>query len=81
MGGDPVLFCVSPMKDQYGNPFQGAQVKFTVTEGDGTLTVENATTDANGRAQSLLTLGRQPEINAVEVSVAELEATFNALGG
>ena len=72
---------VIEVKDQYGNLLQGAQVRFTVTEGDGTLTVENATTDANGRAQSLLTLGRQPGVNAVEVSVAELEATFNALGG
>ena len=70
---------VIEVKDQYGNPLQGAQVKFTVTEGDGTLTVENATTDANGRAQSLLTLGRQPGINAVEVSVAELVATGRVL--
>ena len=72
---------VIEVKDQYGNSLQGVQVRFTVAEGDGTLTIENATTDANGRAQSLLTLGRQPGINAVEVSVAELEATFNALGG
>ena len=72
---------VIEVKDQYGNPFQGVQVRFTVTEGDGRLTVENTTTDANGRAQSTLTLGRQPGINAVEVSVAELKATFNALGG
>ena len=54
--------------DQYGDPLQGAQVAFTVTAGDGKLsgrfTVENTTTDANGRAQSMLTPG--PGTNTVE---------------
>ena len=72
---------VIEVKDQYGNPLQGARVRFTVTAGDGRLTVENATTDANGRAQSTLTLGKQPGINVVEVSVDELEAAFNVMGG
>ena len=52
------------VKDQYGNPLLGAQVTFTITAGEGKLsgqfTVEQATTDANGRAQRTLTLGPDP---------------------
>ncbi len=72
------------VRDQYGNPLQGTQVAFTVTEGEGRLsgrfTVENATTDANGRAQSTLTLGPNSRTNIVEASVAGIEATFKAVG-
>ena len=68
--------------DQYGAPLQGAQVAFTVTSGDGKLsgrfTVENTTTDANGRAQSMLTPG--PGINTVEISFPGIEVIFNAVG-
>ena len=72
------------VRDQYGNPFQSAQVTFTVTEGEGRLsgrfTVENVMTDANGRAQNTLTLGPNPRTNIVEASVAGIEATFKAVG-
>ena len=69
------------VRDQHGAPLQGIQVAFTVTRGDGTLTVDNTTTDANGRAQSALTLGPNPGTNIVLVSVTGLVAeTFNALG-
>ena len=50
--------------DQYGNPLPNAQVTFTVTAGEGKLsgqfTVEQATTDANGRAERTITLGPGP---------------------
>ena len=43
---------VVEVRDQQGNPLQGAQVTFTVDAGDGKLSgrfsVENVTTDANG---------------------------------
>ena len=69
------------VRDQHGAPLQGIQVTFTVTRGTGTLTVDNTTTDANGRAQSALTLGPNPGTNMVLVSVTGLVAeTFNALG-
>ena len=69
------------VRDQHGTPLQGIQVAFTVTRGAGTLTVDNTTTDANGRAQSALTLGPDPGTNMVLVSVTGLVAeTFNALG-
>ncbi len=72
------------VRDQYGNPLPDAQVEFTVAAGNGRLggrfTVETATTDANGRAQSTLTLGPNPGTNIVEASVAGIEVTFNAMG-
>ncbi len=76
---------VVEVRDQNDNPLPGAQVAFTVTAGDGTLsgrfTIEKATTDANGRAESSLTLGPNPGTNTVEVSVAGVElVTFNAVG-
>ena len=72
---------VVEVRDQHGAPLQDVQVTFTVARGDGTLTVDNTTTDANGRAQSTLTLGPNPGNNIVLVSVDGLVAeTFNALG-
>ena len=75
------------VRDQSGNVLEGAQVTFTVTTGDGSLsgkfTVEKVTTDANGRAQSTLTLGSSLGTNTVEVSVVgltKIEVTFNAMG-
>ena len=62
------LFVVEA-RDANGSPFVRVSVTFTVVKGGGTLSVTNATTDANGRAQSLLTLGPYPGINTVEVSV------------
>ena len=69
------------VRDQQGAPLQDVQVAFTVARGDGTLTVDNTTTDANGRAQSTLTLGPNPGTNMVLVSVTGLvPEIFNALG-
>ena len=72
---------VVEVRDQHGAPLQGVQVAFTVTRGAGTLTVDNTTTDTNGRAQSALTLGPNPGTNMVLVSVERLvPEIFNALG-
>ena len=76
---------VVEVRDQIGNPLPGAQVTFTVKEGDGKLerrfAVVKATTDAGGRAESTLTLGVEPGTNVVEVSVTGLDfLTFNAVG-
>ena len=52
------------VRDQDDNPLPDVQVTFTVTAGYGKLsgqsTVEHATTDANGRAEAILTLGPIP---------------------
>ena len=72
---------VVEVRDQYGNLLQGARVAFTVTTGEGKLsgrfTTENTITDANGRAQSMLTPGAGT--NTVEASIPGIEVTFNTL--
>ena len=66
------------VRDQIDNPFEGTQVTFTVTAGDGTLSSTTATTDDKGRAASTLTLGL-PGAHSVTVSVAGLDpVTFTA---
>ena len=73
-------FVVSVL-DEDGAAIAGAVVTFSVTAGGGTLSSTTATTDANGRARSTLTLGSQPGLNAVAATVAGLEsATFTASG-
>ncbi len=58
-----------------GSPLVEVSVTFTVVAGGGTLSVTNTTTEGNGRAQSLLTLGPNLETNAVEVSVEGISHT------
>ena len=68
------------VRDQHGDPFEGAEVAFAVTAGGGTLSVETATTDAQGRAATTLTLGLAPGPNTVKVTVGDLEPViFTAL--
>ncbi len=65
----------------HGDPLPGATVTFAVTAGGGTLSATTATTDADGRAATTLTLGPQPGTNTAEASVAGLEpVTFTAVG-
>ena len=74
--GDPFVVRVL---DQNGDPVAGATVTFTVTTGEGTLSVTTATTDENGRAATTLTLGSQPGTNTVVATAADLEpVTFTA---
>ena len=68
------LFVVEA-RDRRGSPLVGVSVTFSVVAGGGTLSVTNTTTDANGRAQSLLTLGPNLETNKVEVSVEGISQT------
>ena len=63
------------VRDQNDAAFEGVPVTFTVTSGGGTLSVENAETDANGRAQSTLTLGTDVGENTVEVTVEDIQQT------
>ena len=70
---------VVEVRDQNGNPLEGAEVTFAVTGGGGMLSAATATTDANGRAASTLTPGRDPEIVTVTATVADLDpVTFTA---
>ena len=60
---------------------EGISVMFTVTAGDGTLSVTRTTTDENGRAESTLTLGPNQGTNTVSVSAAGIvePVFFNAV--
>ncbi|MYE89031.1 hypothetical protein F4X33_08565, partial [Candidatus Poribacteria bacterium] len=60
--------------------FAGVPVTFIVTAGGGTLSATSTTTDANGRAQSTLTLGNNAGTNTVRVSAQGVSqtATFTA---
>ena len=72
---------VVEMQDENGSAIEGDPVTFTITAGAGTLSATSASTDANGRAQSTLTLG--PNLDTVTVSVfgagVEQTVTFNAV--
>ena len=73
---------VVEVRDGSGSPFEGVPVTFTITEGGGTLSVTRVTTNDNGRAESLLTIGPNPGKHTVSVSVEGTEAreTFTAEG-
>ena len=73
---------VVEVRDQTDNPLPGVEVTFTVTAGGGTVQPEIATTDENGRAESILTLGPNPATNTVEATVTGIEEkrTFTAEG-
>ena len=73
-------FVVSVL-DEDGAAMAGVVVTFSVTAGGGTLSSATATTEANGRAATRLTLGSQPGTNTVEATVEGLEpVTFTAIG-
>ena len=87
--GEPGASLAHPLvvevRDQYGDLLPEATIAFTVTAGEGQLsgrfTVEHTTTDANGRAELVLTLGPQPGPNIVGVSLGGHElTTFTAQG-
>ena len=66
------------VQDAEGGAVDGVMVTFEVTAGGGVLSDETATTNAQGRAQTRLTLGSEREINSVRASVTGLDAvTFN----
>ena len=72
---------VVELRDENGSVLEGISVTFTVTAGNGTLSVTRTTTDKNGAAQSTLTLGQNPGTNVVSVSAAGIEGmvTFSAM--
>ena len=67
--------------DEDGTAMAGVVVSFAVTAGGGTLSAATATTDANGRAATRLTLGSEPGTNTVSATVEGLEPRiFTATG-
>ena len=61
-----------------GQPFSGASIQFTVIAGTGTLNPSSATTGANGKASTALTLGTTPQVVSVRAQVGALTAEFTA---
>jgi hypothetical protein len=55
-------------------PVPGHQVDFAISSGGGSLSVLRTTTDANGRASTILTLGLLPGLNVVSVSAPGVPA-------
>ena len=72
---------VIEVRDENSSVLEGISVTFTVTAGNGTLSVTRTTTDKNGAAQSTLTLGPNIGTNTVSVSAAGIErtVTFNTM--
>ena len=75
---EPLVVSVS---DEGGAAMAGVVVSFAVTAGGGTLSSATATTDANGRARTWLTLGSDLGTNMVSATVEGLASvTFTATG-
>ena len=69
---------VVEVQDEDGKPIAGHSVTFAVTAGGGSLSVTSANTNANGRAQTVLTLGSAPGVNSVRASVTGVDpVSFN----
>ena len=67
--------------NQFDKPVPSVRVTFSVSTGGGMLSAIDVTTDSNGRAESILTLGPNPGTNTVTVSAAGIPEgqTFNAV--
>ena len=66
------------VQDEDGEPLAGHRVTFSVTAGGGSLSETSAAANANGRAETTLTLGSAPGINSVEASVTGVDpVTFS----
>ena len=72
---------VVKVQDENEVVFEGVPIMFTVTGGGGTLSETTTTTDSNGWADSILTLGPEAGANTVSVSAAGSDApvTFHAI--
>ena len=70
------------VRDQFDEPLPDTEITFSVTAGGGTLSATSVTTDSDGRAASILTLGPDPGANTVTVSVSGIQEkqTFTAQG-
>ena len=58
--------------DEHGATITGRSVTFRISEGNGRLSVTNAITDADGRAQTTLTLGPDPGVIKIRVTAAQI---------
>ena len=75
----PIPLIVELREVHDGSARRRVPVKFTVTAGNGRLSVRQTETNNRGRAESKLTLGPDIGTNTVEVSAAGFTVTFNAV--
>jgi len=66
--------------DDAGAPMSGVAVTWTLTGGGGTITPLGSTTDANGVASLLWTLGSAPGANTLNASAADASLTITSIG-
>ncbi len=64
---------VVEVRDEHGDVFEGVPVSFSIPDGGARLSPTNTTTDADGRAQSVLTMGQHMGTITVTVSAAPIE--------
>lgn len=67
------LRLVVEVQDQRRKPFSGVPVTFTITAGDGTLTVIDHITNTMGQATARLKLGRIADTTVVRVTAAHIQ--------
>ena len=67
----PLPFVVE-VRDDRNRTFAGVPVTFTVTAGGGRLSATTPTTDATGKTQAHLTLGRTADTTTVRATVADI---------
>ena len=74
-------FVVEAM-DAHGKPMVGVPIQFEIRHGGGTLNANTVKTDARGKAQITLTLGRASGINKVKASSEGIQSyvLFTAVG-
>ena len=74
-------FVVEAM-DEHGKPMVGVPIQFEIRHGGGTLNANTVKTDARGKAQITLTLGRASGINKVKASSEGIQSyvLFTAIG-
>ena len=68
---------VIEVQDAKGSTLEGVSVTFTVTAGNGIVRPEITTSDENGRAKSILTLGPNLGTNTVEVFAAGIQGSVS----
>ncbi|MBZ5592731.1 MAG: hypothetical protein LAP39_10880 [Acidobacteriia bacterium] len=71
---DPLVITVN---DPHGNPIQGAQVAFAVTQGSATVGSATAVTNGLGQASTTVTAGNTPGPIVVTATVGKTVATFS----
>src|SRR5512146_16977 len=66
---DSVTVSVVQVNDSFAHPIAGVEVAFTVTQGGGSVAPATSTTDAQGHAATVWTLGSGTGTNAISAAV------------